>query len=174
MHLSVLKYVRYDEKKGQFTKKSTSLLLSLFLILSYFKCNCNYNPTLPPPRLDNFGIFPKQHLAALASLGGHHLYMTLCVCVCVRVSVPIFWKILCILFVRLFVPPPCSCVCSSPLVRYPSARRRRNHCMVELGGVGVPTYRNRVVIFFIWQRPLKPYLPLSHFDVSFSKYLIKR
>ena len=31
---------------------------------------------------------------------------------------------------------------------YPIARRRRNHCMVELGGVGVPTYRNRVVIFF--------------------------
>ena len=30
---------------------------------------------------------------------------------------------------------------------YPIARRRRNHCMVELGGVGVPTYRNRVVIF---------------------------
>ena len=33
---------------------------------------------------------------------------------------------------------------------YPIARRRRNHCMVELGGVGVPTYRNRVVIFLFF------------------------
>ena len=55
------------------------------------------------------------------------------------------------MFVRLSVqqnyaflcpPPPLVCFCVSHL-----CVSVRNHCMVELDGVGVPTYRNRVVIF---------------------------
>ena len=62
------------------------------------------------------------------------------------------------LFVPLFAPPPVRAFVRAfvrpppvrAFVRYPLARRRRNHCMVELGGVGVPTYRNRVVIFLFF------------------------
>ena len=47
--------------------------------------------------------------------------------------------------VRFCVPPSCEIYYLWP--HYPWARCRRNHCRVELGGSGVPTYRNRVVIF---------------------------